>query len=205
MLADHSWLRAGARAPGTRRTRQFQVQSNPGQQRDKVQPIPGQQPGGQSKTHPWSAAEWMGGSQPTPGGRRGPRTPAVVRSAPACCEGHYRGRCGSFFPKPRPAAPGSSERQGRGTKGTGAGRSLQRRLSQLADPGTVLPALGVPKLDLKEPSLIPDLQTLCSGDFPSDCCPSCPCSLRQERSRVRDPSVVYKDPVSKFISIQSDS
>lgn len=98
MLADHSWLRAGARAPGTRRTRQFQVQSNPGQQQDKVQPIPGQQPGGQSKTHPWSAAEWMGGSQPTPGGRRGPRTPAVVRSALACCGGHCRGRCGSFFP-----------------------------------------------------------------------------------------------------------
>lgn len=69
-----------------------------------------------------------------------------------------------IFPKPTKA--GRSRKQwarGAEHQEDRSRRSLQRTLSQPADPGTVLPALGVPKLDLKEPSLIPDLQILCSG------------------------------------------
>lgn len=127
---------------------------------------------GRSTAHPWPAAEesathlWPGTgvdrAQRTLGGWRGPRSPADARSAPPCCGGRCRGRCGSFSTGPGPAAPGSSRRVGRGTSETGAERSRQHRLSRLADPGTVLPARGVPSWDLKGPSLIPDCQTLLS-------------------------------------------
>lgn len=50
-------------------------------------------------------------AQPTLGGRRGPRSPAGARSAPPCCGGRCRGRCGSF--SVGPAAPGSNRRGAR--------------------------------------------------------------------------------------------
>lgn len=94
---------AGARAPDpdTANPRQFpcpvhlwlvgrEAQPTSGQPRKKVQPISGQ----------------TDRAQPTLGGRRGPRSPAGARSAPPCCGGRCRGRCGSF--SVGPAAPGSN-------------------------------------------------------------------------------------------------
>lgn len=126
---------------------------------DRAQSTPGQP---QKKSNPSLASNGVDRAQPTLGGWRGPRSLAGGRSVLPCCGGRCRGRCGSFSPRQGPAAPGSSRRVGRGTSGTEAWRSPQHRLSRLADPGTVLPALGVPSWDLKGPSLIPDCQTLCS-------------------------------------------
>lgn len=40
-------------------------------------------------------------AEPTAGERQGPRPPAAARSAPPCCGGRCRGRCGSSSPRPR--------------------------------------------------------------------------------------------------------
>lgn len=121
--------KAGARAPGTghSQSRQFSWPAAEFHARWTEHSPPLASRG--RKCNPSLASNGVDRAQPTLGGWWGPRSRAVARSAPPCCGGHCRGRCGSFSPRGGPAAPGSRRRVGRGTSGTGAWRSLQHRLA----------------------------------------------------------------------------
>lgn len=127
----------------------------------EAQPTPGQPPRGQNTAQPWPAARWTEHSLPLVGGgvpgplqshalhRLVAEDTVVVDAAhfPHTEAQQRQEAAGALGGAPRGQEPGD-----RCSKGFPSRRSRNRAACR-----------GVPRLDLKGPSRIPDLQTVCTG------------------------------------------